>query len=435
MSAFSCGPGRGSEPGVGWNMAVETARLGHIVHVMTQTECRSEIEREIAKGELPQNLTFDVFMPGWLERLRDRGLKLGLFSTTWHLVNFLWQFCALGRAKRLYRNAGFDLVHHVTLAGIRYPTLLGSLGLPTVVGPLGGGERAPFALRKSMPPKEWLTELLRDIHNMMLRFEPLNRSAFKNADLIIVRSEASLHAVPACYRHKAIVEVGMGMGDAPKAVPLRREPGRPFKMLYAGRLVYWKGGHLAIRALAAARSRGADAFLDMVGGGPARHDFEDLAGRLGVSQYVCFRGEAPRDEVMSLFRRRHAFLFPSLHDAAPTVVLEAFAGGLPVICLGLGGPGKMVDATCGYVVGVDGRSEEECVRGLADAIVSLASNENLRLAMAEASARRYSSYKWPAVSAALYAEIEKRVPLARQTATQPQDSRMEVASSAIDARQ
>ncbi|QGM44433.1 glycosyltransferase family 4 protein [Methylocystis heyeri] len=422
MSAFSCGPGRGSEPGVGWNIAIETARLGHVVHVMTQTECRSEIEREVARGDLPPNLTFDVFMPVWLEALRDRGLKLGLFSTTWHLVNFLWQFSALHRARRLYRSAGFDMVHHVTLAGIRYPTLLGSLGLPTVVGPLGGGERAPFALRKSMPAKEWFTELLRDIHNVMLRFEPLNRSAFKNADLIIVRSEASLLAVPACYRHKAVVDVGMGMGGAPEAAPLRREAGEPLKMLYAGRLVYWKGGHLAIRALAAARSQGADASLDMVGSGPARQDFEDLARSLGVSQYVCFRGEAPRDEVMSLFRRRHAFLFPSLHDAAPTVILEAFASGLPVICLGLGGPAKMVDATCGYVVDVDGRSEEECVRELANAIVSLASNEDLRLAMAEASAQRYSEYKWPTVTAALYAEIEKRVPRASPSA-QPEHSR------------
>jgi hypothetical protein len=37
LSAFSCGPHRGSEEGVGWNWAVETAALGHEVIVLTQT--------------------------------------------------------------------------------------------------------------------------------------------------------------------------------------------------------------------------------------------------------------------------------------------------------------------------------------------------------------------------------------------------------------
>lgn len=421
MSAFSCGPDRGSEPGVGWNIAIETARLGHTVHVLTQSECRSGIEREIAAGALPPNLTFDIFTPPWLESLRDRGLKLGLFSTTWHLVNFLWQFCVLLRARRLYRNAGFDIVHHVTLAGIRYPTLLGWLGLPMVIGPLGGGERAPFALRKSMPPKEWLTELVRDIHNIALRFEPINRSAFKNADLIFVRSQASLAAVPARYQRKAHVEVGLGIAEAPAADPITREAGSPLRMLYVGRLVYWKGGHLAIRALAAARSRGVDAWLTLVGSGPARRDFEDLARRLGISRYVAFLGEAIHDETMRMFRQNHAFLFPSLHDSASTVVLEAFANALPVICLDLGGPATMVNAKCGYVIGAEQRSEEACVRGLADAIVSLASDEALRLAMARGALERYSLYKWPAVTAGIYAEIEKRLSPAgvdlRQSAT------------------
>lgn len=410
MSAFSCGPGQGSEPGVGWNMAVETARLGHVVHVLTQTEFRPEIEREIAAGALPANLTFDIYMPPWLEALRDGGLKMGFFSLTWHTVNFLWQFCALQRAWRLYRHAGFDIIHHVTLAGIRYPTLLASLGLPTVIGPLGGGERAPFALRKSMPLKDRLSELFRDMHNVALRIDPFTRSAFRNAALIFVRSEESLVAVPPRYRDKAVVDVGMGIAEAEEARPQRRTPDRPLRLLYAGRLVYWKGGHLAIRALAAARAQGAETTLTLVGSGPARADFEQLARRLGVTANVRFRGQAPHDETLTMFRDHHAFLFPSLHDAAPTVVLEAFANGLPAICLGLGGPAKMVDETCGCVIPAAGRSEAECVNALADAISSLALDEDKRLDLANGAIRRYRRYKWPSVTAALYAEIEKRLP-------------------------
>ena len=67
MSAFSCGPGRGSDPGIGWNMALETARLGHQVLVLTQTEFKADINRELTAGTLPENLRFDIFMPVWLK--------------------------------------------------------------------------------------------------------------------------------------------------------------------------------------------------------------------------------------------------------------------------------------------------------------------------------------------------------------------------------
>jgi len=123
MSAFSCGPGRGSEPGVGWNMAVEVARLGHEVVVLTQSEFAAEIEEQIAGGKLPAGLRFDIFMPPWLGRLRDFGLRHRQPAFTWHVTSLLWQFCALAYVRRQYRNDQFDLVHHVTFAGIRNPTL------------------------------------------------------------------------------------------------------------------------------------------------------------------------------------------------------------------------------------------------------------------------------------------------------------------------
>ena len=148
MSAFSCGPGLGSEGDVGWNMALETARLGHEVVVLTQTEFQVDIKRALAAGTLPPNLRFDIFTPGWLEWIRDTGLRWG-FPLTWHLVSMLWQLCALFHARGRYKQADFDLIHHVSFASIRYPTLLTRLGLPTVLGPLGGGETAPMALRKT----------------------------------------------------------------------------------------------------------------------------------------------------------------------------------------------------------------------------------------------------------------------------------------------
>jgi glycosyltransferase involved in cell wall biosynthesis len=409
MSAFSCGPGRGSEPGVGWNVALETARLGHDVVVLTQSMYRENIEREIAAGRLPPNLRFDIFMPGWLEKFRDAGLRLGFSSLIWQSVNVLWQFCALRHARRHYRQAGFDLVHHVTFAGIRHPTLLTRLGLPTVIGPLGGGDRAPMVLRKTFPWYDWCTELLRDAYNLALRVDPITRLAFRDAALIVLRTDASLIAVPPRYRNKVYIKAGLGIAEKVEATPVVRTPREAFRLIYAGELFYLKGVHLGLRALAAVRAQGLDATLTIVGDGRARRDLEKLALELGVSAHVTWHGWVLRQELLGMYGGHHAFLFPSLRDASPTVIVEAWAHGLPVICLDLGGPGKMVNETCGRVVPVAGRGESECVAGLAAEIMALSGNEALRLALSHGAIARYREFSWSRVVASLYDVIEDRL--------------------------
>ena len=58
-------------------------------------------------------------------------------------------------------------------------------------------------------------------------------------------------------------------------------------------------------------------------------------------------------------------------------MFEAWAYGLPVICLSLGGPGRIVASTCGRVVPVADRSEDDCIAMLASAIAALAEDEEL----------------------------------------------------------
>ena len=81
-------------------------------------------------------------------------------------------------------------------ASIRHPTLLTRLGLPTVIGPLGGGEAAPMAAPQDFSLEDWCMELVRDVYNWALRVDPITRLAFRDAKLIFLRTEQSLVAVP-----------------------------------------------------------------------------------------------------------------------------------------------------------------------------------------------------------------------------------------------
>lgn len=95
----------------------------------------------------------------------------------------------------------------------------------------------------------------------------------------------------------------------------------------SGRLVAAKRVDLAI---AAARRAGTP--LVVVGDGPERARLEEAARGADVT----FTGKLGRRHALGYLRGARALLHPSEVDAAPTVVLEALALGVPVVTAGAG---------------------------------------------------------------------------------------------------
>jgi glycosyltransferase involved in cell wall biosynthesis len=120
------------------------------------------------------------------------------------------------------------------------------------------------------------------------------------------------------------------------ATPTRVSSTGGRRALFIGRLVAWKGGALAIAALACPEAE--EWTLDVFGDGPERGRLARLARRLDVSSRVRFRGRRPRAEVLAALAEGDALLFPSMHDSGGWVVAEATGVGCPVICLDRGGP-------------------------------------------------------------------------------------------------
>ncbi len=97
----------------------------------------------------------------------------------------------------------------------------------------------------------------------------------------------------------------------------------------------WKGLALALRALALVPAWR----LVVLGSGPDLPRLRRLARRYAVEDRVEFRAWQPREEVLRCMREEsNVLLFPSLHDEAGWVMVEALAVGLPVVCLDHGGP-------------------------------------------------------------------------------------------------
>ncbi|WP_341893194.1 glycosyltransferase family 4 protein [Variovorax sp. YR752] len=386
LSAFAFAPNTGSEPGVGWRWAVELARE-HEVTVITDPSRAAKVEPVLAAQPLPR-LRVEYWRPGWLRRMP-------LNARTAHLMYLAWQFGLLVKARQLQRQQPFDLAMHLTYGVFRHPCFLGYLGVPFVFGPVGGGEDVPWGLKRSLDRREKLKELLRSAANGIARWDPFLWLALRRADLILTKTADTRDALPAPWRAQALVFPEIGIDAAAGRSAPRRAPGEPLRVLFAGRLLGWKGVHLALRAVAHALASGADVHFTVVGSGPCRDTLHTLAGKLGLGpQRLQWREHMPQAELFALYAGSHCVLFPSLHDSSGNVVLEAQSYGLPVICIDRGGPATLVGPGTARVVSTSSCDEAELVQSLGAALVEMAGDEVLRHAMGEAALEHVRHAGW-----------------------------------------
>lgn len=364
ISAYACAPGRGSEHGVGWNWATESLRLGHDVWALVSPAHRDSIGRACA--ETPELGRIHWIFPevlGW-------PLQPAIEPKWERTYNLLWQIAALRQARRLHRTEQFDLVHHVTWAGIRAPTFLGALGAPLMIGPIGGGETSPASLRDGFGLRGRLLEALRDVSTATILYNPLVRAGFARASVIFTHTEDTKNVFRGALRDKAVVFTPLSLSDLPPITARRPLGGSP-KFLYAGRLLYWKGVHIALRAFAEVCRAAPDSRFTIVGDGPERSRIEEDAAGFGIRDRVDFVPRLPQSDLFKLYDEHDMFLFPSLHDSGGFVVLEALSRRLPVICLDLGGPKDLVTPACGVTIATAGRSSEQVARDMAGQILRL----------------------------------------------------------------
>jgi len=79
-------------------------------------------------------------------------------------------------------------------------------------------------------------------------------------------------------------------------------------------------------------------------------DYDKLARTSRPEQRIIITGRLSDGEVGSLLRRSDLFVFPTLADTFPLVVLEAMAHGVPVLASDVGGIPHQIDPDCGQLV-------------------------------------------------------------------------------------
>ena len=146
-----------------------------------------------------------------------------------------------------------------------------------------------------------------------------------------------------------------------------------------GRLLGLKGAHFAIRAVAEALRRHLPVEFIIVGQGPYKVELRQVAQRVGVADRIRWISHMPQQELFSLYQTMHCLLFPSLHESGGSIALEVQAKGLPVVCLGIGGPTALTTPEATMQIDVHGLNEEAVVQQLADAIETVCGDKSRRV--------------------------------------------------------
>lgn len=386
ISAYACRPNKGSEPGVGWNWVKQVGRFHEVWVITRSTHCKI-IEKTLAKNLMPNVHWIYYDLPGCKSFWKEGGRGV-------HFYYYLWQVGVYFVCKRLHREVGLDIVHHLTYGGYWLPSFLSLLPIPFIWGPLGGGESTPKAFFQSFNLRNRVFEKARILVQRIGEIEFSVRLSARRATAVLAKTRETaqrLHLLGTRRIH-VYSESGITKEELETFLTQGIHEAQPksFRIVSAGRILYWKGFHLGLKAFARFHRIYPNSEYVIIGDGPELTNLKHLSQEFGISNNVNFLGKLTRENTLKTMASCHILLHPSLHDSGGWVCLEAMSIGLPVICLDLGGPALQVTDKTGFKIMAI--SSEQAIKDLADAAIKLVSDPDLRQSMSEAAHCRVRDY-------------------------------------------
>ena len=356
LSALACDPGKGSELEVGFR-ALLAAASRHEVWLLTNSATIPIVRRAIQ--EYP-----------WADRVHFEGIYFDvddelypqLSTPGFHRYYDRWQRAAAVRAVELDERIDFDVVHHVTLAASWTRAGVTAVDKPLVWGPVGGAVETPLSLLPDLGWRGLVDETGRVIARRLLnRIGPARRTQHR-AVVTFAQNTNTARVIRTPGRLRVLSNAtAVDVRDIDAAGPRRTD------IIFAARLLPWKGGRLAVHTMRFVRH--PEAVLRIFGDGQERRRIVRAARRWGVADRIRFEGHVPRDELLRIVATAGAFFHPAFHDEAGLAVAEALSLGTPVVCLDRGGPPELLrhwPASCADAVAPD--SPERTARAFAAAI-------------------------------------------------------------------
>jgi glycosyltransferase involved in cell wall biosynthesis len=255
----------------------------------------------------------------------------------------------------LVAGGGYDLVHlHNPMPGLeleRTAKACLAAGVPYVISTHGFNEIANGA-------RIYGFDLVRSLAWRQLAAAPVAR-VVRQAAAVFALSPADFGIVRSMGYSGEISVVGNGVPMPAAAdeaadrmllarlgIPAMRSPGQISCMFLANHTP-----NKGLPDLLAAFSQLECPYLLMVGGERRSGiDYDRHIRACRPGQQIVITGRLTDEEVAALFRRSDVFVFPTLADTFPLVVLEAMSHGVPVLASRVGGIPHQLGDHCGILV-------------------------------------------------------------------------------------
>lgn len=362
--AFACEPGRGSEPGIGWNFVDEASRR-RPVWVITHASFRNPIEAYLKTQHRYHPITpIYVRLPGLL------WLWNSYFGV--NIYYYFWQFVAARSGRKAHRREGFDLIQHVSFERYWMHSAASSIGAPFIFGPVGGGENWPTSMRSEMPLLDRVRARFWSAIRAAMELDPFLKKTLRRAEGVI----PSVDIVGSHLRRLGIkpLEVMASVAPKPKLPPIVAWTVRPevFRFISIGRVPRWKAVHLGIKAFAKAfgpKSNQPNAKVEyvIIGEGEDLGRLKELTIELGLESQIRFEGNLPYDACLKELSAAGALIHPAFRDSAG-LIFESLMLGIPVACLDIGLPALLIDSSCGVVLETE-NGAQAVVQELSDSMI------------------------------------------------------------------
>jgi glycosyltransferase involved in cell wall biosynthesis len=368
LSAYALLPNHGSEPGVGWNVATRLAKHHDVTVLCGDLGGGRRTESELQNyfrthGPIP-GLDVCYVPPSALTRaIHWMHAQPGLWFLYYPAYK-IWQRDAFARAVELHAHKPFDLVHQLIFASYREPGYLWRLPVPFFWGPISGAFSPPLKMLRIGGARF----LVRHLGNaFQRRFSRRSAMAARKASLTWTVSDDDRRLIES-WGGRVEQQCEVGTSNISELPRVRRK-GEVLRLVWSGTHIPRKALPLALEAMARLPEN-QQFHLDILGEGPSTLKCQTMSRRLHIEHLVTWHGQLALQDALAVMSKAHALLHTSLSESTSTVVLEALASGLPVVCHDACGMRTAVTDQCGLKVPL--LDPETSIDGFCRAIQELA---------------------------------------------------------------
>ena len=378
----------GSEPGMAWNWVSNLARFCEL-HIITEGEFREKIETVVPTLEQGGNMHF------YYNPVSEKIRKMCWNQGDWRFYKYYreWQWKTYLMAKDICSKEQIDILHQLNMIGFREPGYLWKLsreaGVPFVWGPVDAKDKFPVAYLDGAGLKTKLFMRLKNfLTGIQLRYSKRVLLAARQSSVIFSASSNSQRSFKKYMNIDSplLNETGCYVQDHPIVDKTDKET---FDVLWVGKMDFRKQLALALQTVA--KSENNKLRLHIMGGGDAE-SYQSLAKSYGIADKCIWHGAVSHDEVQDIMQKSDIFLFTSVAEGTPHVVLEAISNNLPVVCFDTCGQGDAVNDKVGRKIPLSFPCQS--VSDFAKLLNELEDNRSLLKQLSENCKERQQELSW-----------------------------------------